>query len=347
MRVAVAIPSYLGAAIIAPTLRSVACQTYREWTCVVVNDGAEDGTRDVVAAIADERYRYVSDGRRRGQFGNFNRAIMEALEGDPDIVRLLCADDVLYQHDLEDIVRVFSANPSVGLVATHYDAIDQSGELLFRVDMRGRDNVVMSGREYLLKGVAVGNTIGGPSSVALRRAAIDTAGLFDTRVNHSGEADLWHRVAAAWDIAWVGGRPGYQYRMHNESITGRGKYSISKFTDQIQVVRRVASTETLLGPRWWVHQYTIGRLHSINLQLIAAMAAKGRWDGVKAGIKGSWREGVLLYAPFWIPRLPWQLMQLALGRNASRRVIFRRVHEALQPPRLRIEPNTQSPGEKS
>lgn len=152
MRIAVANPSYLGAAIIGPTLRSVACQTYREWTCVVVNDGAEDGTRDVVASSADERFRYVSDGRHRGQFAistvrSWRRWRAIRASSGCSAPMTSCS-----QHDLEDIVRVFGANPSVGLVATDYGVIDQSGELLFRVDMRGRDDLVMSGREYLLKG---------------------------------------------------------------------------------------------------------------------------------------------------------------------------------------------------
>jgi glycosyltransferase involved in cell wall biosynthesis len=333
VRVAVAIPSYLGVAYIEPTLRSLIAQTYREWSCVVVNDGEDDGTGAVVRRIGDPRIRYVADGKRRGQFANFNRAILEALKTDPDVVRFLCADDVLYPHALADVVRLFAAHPNVGLVATHFDGIDAEGNVLFRAMMETYPDRVMAGRDYLLRGVAVGNTIGGPSSVAIRRAAFETAGLFDTRVNHSGESDLWHRVAAHWDIAWVGHRAGLQYRFHDASITGRGKFSPAKFSDPIQLVRRVAVTESLWGPRWWVHQYTIGRLHSINVQLMAAMAVHRRWDGVRAGLVASLREGLPLYVPFWLLRLPWQALQLMLGRNASRRVLWRRTHESLQPAR--------------
>src|SRR5688572_19692954 len=214
MRVGVAIPAYRSAELIGRTLRSVVAQRYTNWTCVVVNDGPDEGTRQVVERIGDRRIRYVCDGARRGQFGNFNRAILEVLREDPNVIRLLCSDDVLYPDDLGDMVRVFTNNPRVGLVATHYDAIDAEDRLIFRVDLRGRDDLVMPRREYLLKGVAVGNTIGGPSSVAIRREAIETAGLFDTRVNHSGEADLWHRIANLWDVAWVGHRAGLQYRIH-------------------------------------------------------------------------------------------------------------------------------------
>ena len=330
---AVAIPSYRGRAYIGRTLVSVRAQSHTNWVCVVVNDGEEDGTQEVVRALGDHRIHYVTDGRRRGQFGNFNRAIIEALRFSPRFVRLLCADDVLYPWNLEDMLRVFDSHAAVGLVATHYDGIDGDDRMIFRVDMRDTADHVVPGREYLLKGLAVGNTIGGPSSVAIRWEAFEQAGLFDTRVNHSGEADLWHRVAASWDIGYVGERPGLQYRIHDASITGRGKFSAAKFTDPIQLVRRVASTEALFGLRWWTHQYTIGRLHAINIQLLLAMVRKRRWDGVRAGLHACWREGALFYAPFWLLRLPYQLTRLALGLPSARRLLWRNYHEALQPPR--------------
>jgi glycosyltransferase involved in cell wall biosynthesis len=320
-RVGVAVPAYRNAEFVGRALESLLAQSHDDWYAVVVNDGAEDGTREAVEAVRDARIRYVCDGRHLGQFANFNRAILEVLRGDGDIVRLLCADDELYPWDLADMLRVFGANPRVGLVATYFDGIDGQGRLIFRADMTGFHDRVMPGREYLLRGLAVGNTIGGPSSVALRRAAIETAGLFDTRVNHSGESDLWHRVAAGWDVAWVGERPGLRSRFHESSITGRGKHSVAKFRDPIQLVRRVASTETLFGARWWVHQYTIGRLHGINLQLVLLMAVRRQWDGVRAGLSGAWREGALWYLPFWLPRLPYQLVRLALGMPATRRLL--------------------------
>jgi glycosyltransferase involved in cell wall biosynthesis len=332
MRIAVAIPSYRGVKYIGETLRSLLAQTHRDWVCVVVNDGEEDGTGSVVRSFSDTRIQYEADGVRRGQLGTFNRAILKALAHEPAAVRLLSADDVLYPHDLAEMVRVFQTHPSVGLVATYFDSIDENGRLLYRVDMSGRSDRIMGGREYLLKGVAVGNTIGGPSSVAIRREALESAGLFDTRLDYSGDSDLWHRVAAAWDIAWIGPRVGLKYRVHTDSVTSRDQYSPGKFSDSIQIVRRVAATEAVLGPRWWVHQYTIGRLHAINLQVIVGMARRRQWQGVRTGMIALLREGLPFYAPFWIPRIPYQLTRGLFGLPVSRRLLWRRVHESLQPP---------------
>jgi glycosyltransferase involved in cell wall biosynthesis len=344
MRVGIAIPSYRGERYIGETLRSLLTQTHSNWYCVVVNDGPEDGTGDVVHAIDDQRIRYLADEHRRGQLVNFNHAIVEVLRGDAAVIRLLSADDLLYPHDLADIVRVFHAHPRVGLVATHYDAIDENGNLVFRVNMTERDDLIVEGRDYLLRGVAVGNTIGGPSSVAVRREALVTAGLFDTRLDYAGDSDLWHRVAARWDIAYVGRRAGLQYRFHQSSVTARDQFTPGKFSDNIQVVRRVAATEALFGPRWWVHQYTIGRLHAINLQVVVGMARRRHWQAVKVGLSALWREGLLMYAPFWIPRIPYQLVRGLLGLPVSRRLIWRRVHERLQPSRTYVtQPPRQRP----
>src|ERR671937_1217756 len=99
-RFGIAIPSYLAKEFIGATLRSVVEQTHDDWVCVVVNDGEEDGTAERVRGVGDPRIRYVSDGKRRGQFANFNRAILEVLRHDVDFIRLLCADDLLYPHGL-------------------------------------------------------------------------------------------------------------------------------------------------------------------------------------------------------------------------------------------------------
>jgi len=321
---------------IAETLASVLEQSHTDWTCVVVNDAQEDGTREVVERLGDRRIHYICDGRRRGQLANFNRAILEVLKYDPAIIRLLSADDVLYPHAFADIVRLFGMFPNLGLVATYFDVIDESGRILARVDMKGRTDRVISGREYLWKGAAVGNTIGGPSSVALRREVIETAGLFDTRLNYAGDRELWHRIAAQWHIGWIGMRSGFQYRRHAESVTVRDRFSASRFTDKIRSIRLIAATEAMFGWRWWIHQYTIGWLHAINVQMLAIMAVRREWSGFRTGLRVSLREGIVVYAPFWLGRLPVQIVRAVIGRDPSARLIWRSVHESFQPPMVAV-----------
>lgn len=333
MRIGVAIPAFHSVRWIEATLRSLVAQDYEDWQCVVVIDGDDDGTCAAIERLADPRIRVVCDGIHRGQMGNFNRAILEVLAGSPNVVRLLSADDVLYPYALSDILRVFDCHPDVGLVSAHFDIIDAQGALRFTVDLSEREDLIMSGSEYLWKGVAVGNTLGGPSSVALRASALEDSELFDTAMNYAGDQDLWHRIAARWSVAWVGRRAGFQYRQHDDSVTHRDRASTSRFADKIHSVRRVSKSVTFLGWRWWLLQYTIGWLHAINLQSIGLMILRGDWRSARIGIRVSWRQGFVFYAPFWAPRLPWQIMRGMLGKDPFRRTLWRRVHESLQPAR--------------
>ncbi|HET6701844.1 MAG TPA: hypothetical protein VFH14_08580, partial [Gemmatimonadaceae bacterium] len=72
---------------------------------------------------------------------------------------------------------------------------------------------------------------------------------------------------------------------------------------------------------------------------------RGHWQGVRAGLRASFREGLLVYAPFWIPRIPYQLGRAVLGLPVSRRLLWRRVHEGLQPPRIPADRTNSVPSD--
>ena len=57
--VSVILPTYNRAAMLGPALKSVLGQTYSELELIVVDDGSTDDTESVVAAIGDERVRYL------------------------------------------------------------------------------------------------------------------------------------------------------------------------------------------------------------------------------------------------------------------------------------------------
>jgi hypothetical protein len=77
-------------------------------------------------------------------------------------------------------------------------------------------------------------------------------------------------------------------------------------------------------------------LLAINVQLMGAFARRGEWSGFAAALRGSLREGLIVYAPLWIPRIPFQIFQRLRGQSPSRRLLWRAVHERLQPRRIPV-----------
>ena len=65
-RISFAIPYYDNPGYLAEAIESVRHQTIADWDLVVVDDAGPEPAGDVVAAIGDDRVRYVRNDERRG-----------------------------------------------------------------------------------------------------------------------------------------------------------------------------------------------------------------------------------------------------------------------------------------
>src|ERR1041385_7139241 len=64
--VSVVLPTYQRAGTVGRAMRSVLAQTHSELELIVVDDGPDDGTADVVARINDPRVKYLRFPKRMG-----------------------------------------------------------------------------------------------------------------------------------------------------------------------------------------------------------------------------------------------------------------------------------------
>jgi glycosyltransferase involved in cell wall biosynthesis len=55
--VSIVIPAFNRAHLIGETIQSVIDQTYQNWELIVVDDGSDDNTKDVVREFCDDRIR--------------------------------------------------------------------------------------------------------------------------------------------------------------------------------------------------------------------------------------------------------------------------------------------------
>lgn len=115
-RVSVVTPTRNRAALLAETLESVAAQTFADWEHIVVDDGSDDGTAELMAARVanDPRVRYVvREGDRAG--ANVCRNIGIRAAEAPHVV-LLDSDDLLAPGCLERRLEVISRNLDMDFV---------------------------------------------------------------------------------------------------------------------------------------------------------------------------------------------------------------------------------------
>ena len=124
--VSVVVPTYNRAALVVAAVRSALAQTWTRLEVVVVDDGSTDDTAAALAALADDRVRYVRQDNA-GVSAARNRALAEARG---DLVAFLDSDDSWLPWKLEAEVAVLDRHPDAGLVWTDMCAVDDAGRVV-------------------------------------------------------------------------------------------------------------------------------------------------------------------------------------------------------------------------
>jgi glycosyltransferase involved in cell wall biosynthesis len=208
--ISVIIPDYNQACYLGDAIRSVLNQTYQKYEIIVVDDGSNDDSREVVAGFGDQ-VRYIRQ-ENRGLGGARNTGI-RAAKG--DLIGLLDADDQWMPTYLEKMVSLTSQNPEAAVYYCSARGMDAEGQDLPQVfggPVISPDPIynTLLRANFLI-----------PSTIMMRRSIVMSAGLFeqDLRSIHGCEDwDLWLRIALKHDFI---GFPAclVRYRIHGSSLS--------------------------------------------------------------------------------------------------------------------------------
>lgn len=225
MTVAIVMPAYNSEAFIGQAIGSVLAQTRADWKLFVIDDGSTDETAQVASWCVSEPagIRLIRQ-ENRGIAAARNRGISEAW--DADYVAFIDSDDVWDPDSLDRLMRVLEANPA---------AVGVHGMLRY-VDAKGRPITVDGAsvrpvRRRCVAGfglrmslptepttfetLAYGNCVPTPS-VIVRREFLQLAGPFDPAATVAEDWDLWLRLAAYGDFAYLN-EPTFSYRQHRDN----------------------------------------------------------------------------------------------------------------------------------
>ncbi|SRR6266516_384269 len=183
----IVIPTYNRAHLIRKTIESVLAQEDQDFEVIVVDDGSEDNTEEVVREGGDERVHYYKkDNAERGAARNYG-----AIRAQGRYVNFLDSDDVLYSNHLAAARRLIKKLGEPEMFHLGFEKRAIEGKLLYRIDsLKGDLN------EQLLRGNLLSC-----NGVFLRK---DTAVAFpfndDRRLSGSEDWELWLRLASRFQI---------------------------------------------------------------------------------------------------------------------------------------------------
>jgi len=119
--VCVVMPVYNGAKTIELAIESLLYQTYRNWKCVIVNDGSTDNTKEILDKIKDNRFIIIHLEKNKGR-GYARQICLENASG--NLLTYLDADDFYHPEKITNQVSIFEHNINVQLVACGQGSFD-------------------------------------------------------------------------------------------------------------------------------------------------------------------------------------------------------------------------------
>jgi glycosyltransferase involved in cell wall biosynthesis len=257
-RVSVCVPAYQAARWLPETLASVRAQSYDDFELVVVDDGSSDATPAILAAEPDSRLRVFRHQSNRGQAVTVGESIARARGA---LVKLLDADDLLHPDCLARMVQALDDHPSAAFVFCRRDLLveDAGDPVVRRWAEQFRELHVHFGplgplndgrlllRRYL-DACMPGNWVAEPAGVMARRSQLLAAGGYNVRVRQSNDMDLWLRLMARGDVAFVDA-PLYSYRVAMTGVTGRSSARAHQWLDCLWTAEALTAMEGFPEPQ--------------------------------------------------------------------------------------------------
>jgi len=228
--ISVIIPVYNAAKYLRETVASVQAQTFSDWELVLVDDGSQDSSREIAAALCREDCRISSyEQLNAGAAAARNRGIEKSKSSYPYAL-CLDSDDLLVPEALEWLLALLETQPDAAAACGFLVDIDAEGAPLagqgrlepltrrrgvegLRLVQRGPNAPVVFGD------LCFHNHIITPGQVLIRKTALAVVGAFDTSLAYVEDYDLWWRLTMQVGPIAVSPEPVLRYRHHAGSIS--------------------------------------------------------------------------------------------------------------------------------
>jgi len=206
-KVSVVIPTYNHARYLPYALDSVINQGYPNLEVLVIDDGSNDGTAELVKSYGSKiNYIYKENG---GTPSALNLGLSLATG---KYVCWLSADDALIGEKVSKQVSLMESDPSLGFSYTSFVVIDASGTKQYDVN-----SAYFSDKKEMVTKLMEGCFING-SSVMMRCSALEKIGNFDESLPQAHDYDLWFRFLRHYSCGFLE-EPLLAYRWHGENMS--------------------------------------------------------------------------------------------------------------------------------
>ncbi len=259
--ITVVMPVYNGEEYLAEAFESILNQTFTDFEFIIVDDGSEDGSAEIIRAFAarDQRIRLLQHERNRGEPSARNSGIAAATG---QYIAAMDCDDISLPQRLEKQVNHLQSHPNIGVVGTflHTASADMTGRQIYALPQQ---------HAFIVLESVLGSTaVVGPAIMA-RCNVLRSVGGYASAQHFACDKELFSRLFGTTRFANLP-IDSYVYRQHQGQMT------------QMPAEEQKAVT-TEVRRRWLT-----------RLWGEAPPATIDRLNGLRVGTKLGWRERRLL-----------------------------------------------------
>jgi len=214
--VSVIIPAYNSGIYLEQAIESVHQQTFEDWELIIVDDGSTD---DIAATCS--KYPRVTLIRQEKSGVSIARNV-GILNSTGQFIAFLDHDDIWQPTKLVKQLAALNVDSSIGICHTDVSFIDAEGKQL---DPQKRTPLIPAHRNTIVHALTESveknyesSGILTSSSVAIRRSALASGGLFDPGLDICGDTDLWLKICLRHKLAYVPSRETI-YRLHEGNLS--------------------------------------------------------------------------------------------------------------------------------
>ncbi|MCS6979788.1 MAG: glycosyltransferase [Flavobacteriales bacterium] len=230
--VTVLMPVFNAREFVAEALESILRQTYSNLEVIVIDDGSQDGSVNILKSFSDSRLKLFLHENNKGLIATLNEGL-EMAQG--DYIARMDADDVAFPERLEVQVGYMRDNPNVGILGSWVERFGASkGQVKYPLD----DAEIRWELTYRCSFCH--------PSVMVRRKVLKSHDLrYDQRFPHAEDYEFWTRLMDYTRGANLP-RPLLRYRVHSGNIS------------QTQADIQRHNTERVIQERFKVWGYEAG-----------------------------------------------------------------------------------------
>jgi glycosyltransferase involved in cell wall biosynthesis len=209
---------YNGSRYLKEAIGSVLAQTFSNFELLIINDGSNDNSVEIIQSYTDPRIRLLHNDINRGLVFTRQRGVSEARG---EYLAILDCDDIALPERLQIQYDFFQHNPNIALCSGRARYIDANGETTGESPLvRGDKNVLLIFGNFLIN-----------SAVMVKIEAVKSVGSYHANAP-AEDYDLAMRLSACFPIEIIDDIL-VKYRIHEQNI------SMQDFSHQTRVEKNI------------------------------------------------------------------------------------------------------------